>query len=234
MLTLRVNKDTGALIALDAAGYPSGPLAVKRRDTVEVAVNLFTAAGAASTFTGGTLSIGVKLSGAYTGDLLASAVLTLSGGTYTGSVSLNNDAVNTGVFAAIGLPPVAPDFANAVIELIHSSGWSSESIPLRVNNDYITGDEPDPGTSTSALTAALAERLIFRSALIGGTGAALDGVATTTLATMTPCLVSQAGVLSMWQLQVWDGLTAEDTAAGLVLPDDANAITNAKFWVRLS
>jgi hypothetical protein len=38
----------------------------------------------------------------------------------------------------------------------------------------------------------------------------------------------------MWQLQTWDGVTAESTANGLVLPDDANALSNLKIWVRLS
>lgn len=82
--------------------------------------------------------------------------------------------------------------------------------------------------------SALADRLIFRSALTGGTATSLDGVATVALPLMNPCLVSESGALSMWQLQTWDGVTAENTGAGLVLPDDANALTNLKIWVRLS
>ena len=42
------------------------------------------------------------------------------------------------------------------------------------------------------------------------------------------------GALQWWQLQTWDGVAAEDTANGLLLPDDFNAITNAKIWVRIS
>jgi hypothetical protein len=96
------------------------------------------------------------------------------------------------------------------------------------------GNTLPSNVSTTQLAAALNERLLFRYALVGGTGGSLDGVATTDLPLLTPCLVSSEGVLSMWQLQAWDGTTAENTAAGLVLPDDAVPVTNAKIWVRLN
>jgi hypothetical protein len=232
MLTLKFDKDTGRMIGIGADGYPLIPAILKRRDTVAVEVVLYSA-GVPATFSGGTLSIGIKARGLYAGALVATAALTLDSTTYTGTISLNTEAL-ADLFAGIGLPPTEPDFVQLAAEVIHSTGWSSEAVPLRCDNDYITGDEPAPGESTSALTAALAERLIFRSALTGGTATSLDGVATTGLVLMTPCLVSQAGALSTWQLQTWDGVTAENADGGLVLPDDANAVTNLKIWVRLN
>jgi hypothetical protein len=232
MLTLRYNKDTGRFIGIDAEGYPAVASVLKRRDTVPVSVTLYSA-GAVATFSGGTVSLGIKAQGLYAGSLVATASLTLVGSEYAGTLSLNTTEV-ADLFAGVGLPPAEPDFVNLAAELTHSTGWSAEAVSLRCDNDYVTGDEPAPGQSTSALTAALAERLIFRSALTGGTATSLDGVATTALVLMTPCLVSQAGALSMWQLQTWDGVTAENTGAGLVLPDDANALTNLKIWVRLN
>ncbi len=232
MLTLKLDKDTGRMIGLDADGYPTVATVLKRRDTVAVAVNLYSA-GVPVTFSGGTLSIGIKALGLYSGALVATAALTLNATTYSGTLSLNTETLDD-LFAGVGLPPAEPAFVFLAAEVIHSTGWTAEAVSLRCENDYITGDEPAPGQSTSALTTALAERLIFRSALTGGTATSLDGVATVALPLLTPCLVSESGALSMWQLQVWDGVTAENTGAGLVLPDDANALTNLKIWVRLS
>jgi hypothetical protein len=117
----------------------------------------------------------------------------------------------------------------------------TETFDVIVTNSVNRGIEGLPEVEMASLealfastNAAIGQRLIFRSALTGGESTELDGVVTLTLPVLTPCLVSTEGTLSMWQLQVWDGTTAEDTAAGLVLPDDANAITNAKIWVRLS
>lgn len=232
MLTLRYNKETGRFIGIDAEGYPSVPSVLKRGDSVPVSVTLYSA-GAVATFSGGTVALGIKAQGLYAGSLVATASLTQVGSEYTGTLPLDTTEV-ADLFAGVGLPPAEPDFVNLAAELTHSTGWSAEAVSLRCDNDYVTGDETAPGQSTSALTAALAERLIFRSALTGGTATSLDGVATTALVLMTPCLVSQAGALSMWQLQTWDGVTAENTANGLVLPDDANALTNLKIWVRLN
>jgi hypothetical protein len=232
MLTLKFDKDTGRMIGLDPYGYPMVAAVLKRRETVAVSITLYSA-GVPAVFSGGTLSIGLKALGLYSGTLVSTVVLTLSGTTYTGDLSFSTTAI-ADLFAGVGLPPTEPAFVALAAEVIHSSGWTAEAVSLRCDNDYITGEEPAPGQSTSALTAALAERLIFRSALTGGTATSLDGVATTSLVLMTPCLVSQAGALSMWQLQTWDGVTAEDTANGLVLPDDANALTNLKIWVRLN
>jgi hypothetical protein len=232
MLTLKFYKDTGRIIGIGADGYPTAPTVLKRRDTVAVEVTLYSG-GVPVTFSGGTLSIGLKANGLYSGALVATSTLALAGSTYVGSISLNTEAL-AALFSGVGLPPAEPAFVELACELTHSTGWTSEAVSLLCDNDYITGEELAPGQSTSALTAALAERLIFRSALTGGTVTSLDGVATTALVLMTPCLVSQAGALSMWQLQTWDGVTAENTESGLVLPDDANALTNLKIWVRLN
>jgi hypothetical protein len=205
---------------------------LKRRDSVPVSVTLYSA-GFLDPFSGGTLSLGIKANGVYSGALVATATLTPVDDYYTGVLSLNTTEVSD-LFAGVGLPPTAPAFVILAAELTHSTGWSAEAVSLRCDNDYVTGDEPAPGQSTSALTTALAERLIFRSALTGGTATSLDGVATTALPLLIPCLVSESGALSMWQLQTWDGVTAESTANGLVLPDDANALSNLKIWVRLS
>lgn len=232
MLNLKFDKDTGRMIGLDSDGYPTVATVLKRRDTVAVEITLYSA-GVATVFSSGNLSIGVKAFGVYSGALVAEAALTTSGTTYVGTLSLNTDAL-ADLFAGVGLPPTEPAFVALAAEVVHSTGWTSESVSLRCNNDYITGDEPSPGQSVSALDTALAERLIFRSALTGGTTASLDGVDTLALSLLSPCLVTQAGALSMWQLQAWDGATATNTANGLVLPADANATTNPKIWVRLS
>lgn len=72
-----------------------------------------------------------------------------------------------------------------------------------------------------------------RSALTGGAAGALDAIVTLNGAVasgqLALCVVSS--VLSVWRFAA--GTTAEDSAAGIVRPDDYNASTNAFIWTQI-
>jgi hypothetical protein len=155
MLTLRYNKDTGRFIGINAEGYPAVASVLKRRDTVPVVVMLYSA-GVLTTFSSGSLSLGLKARGSYTGPLVALANLTASGSSsYTGTLSLNTVEL-AALFVGVGLPPTEPAYVPLVAELSHTSGWTAENIPVRCDNDYLSGDEPAPGQSVSEFAALLA------------------------------------------------------------------------------
>lgn len=111
---------------------------------------------------------------------------------------------------------------------------SSQTIACRVAQDVIKGNEAPPASTGSAWDTADARYLRWLSevtALTGGGSAALDGLATS--ATAVGALVSFAisAQFQIWQLQATS--TAEDAANGIVRPDDYNASTNMKTWIRI-
>lgn len=73
------------------------------------------------------------------------------------------------------------------------------------------------------------------TAYTGGAATALDAIPTASGATLLNQWLGLlvGGSLSIWRLEVWDGVTAENAAAGLVLADDAHPVTNPRIWVRI-
>lgn len=80
---------------------------------------------------------------------------------------------------------------------------------------------------------ALQNILFLATALTGGAAGALDSIVTASsaVATGTPVMAIVSGELSFWQLQA--GTTAEDSANGIVRPDDYNGATNARIWIKV-
>lgn len=77
--------------------------------------------------------------------------------------------------------------------------------------------------------------VMSRVDLLGATGGGstkLDGIPTFGQDNLNQILFTTfSGRLEMWQLQVWDGVTAENAEAGFVLPDDSVHSTNPRIWV---
>lgn len=69
--------------------------------------------------------------------------------------------------------------------------------------------------------------------LTGGTAGCLDSIITASSAVTTGRWVAVivSGEFSIWQLQA--GTTAEDSANGIVRPDDYNGSTNARIWIKI-
>lgn len=71
--------------------------------------------------------------------------------------------------------------------------------------------------------------------LTGGGSTKLDGITTTTKAVGSLQILTRQ-ISGAWSQSTWKliaGTTAEDEDAGVVRPDDYNASTNAKIWVRV-
>jgi hypothetical protein len=164
MLTLKFDKRSARLISSDASGYHLTNALVKRRDAVAVSVTVYLD-GVAEPFPGGTMTLGLKQQGKHSGAIVATATLTVSASSYVGTLSLNTNEVST-LFAGVGLPPTEPAYVMLVAELTHSTGWTAETVPVRCENDYIAGDEPAPGESTSALTDEIARAQAAEALLI--------------------------------------------------------------------
>jgi len=93
------------------------------------------------------------------------------------------------------------------------------SIPL-------TGPMDTGGHPLSGLIVGLA-----RVGLVGGGATKLDGIATVALSLPILALISHAtDGIQMWELTA--GTSAEDTASGIVRPDDYAAVTNEKIWTQ--
>lgn len=68
----------------------------------------------------------------------------------------------------------------------------------------------------------------------GGTSTKLDGIVTRAQEMLNQIIFTTfSGRLEVWQLQTWDGITVENAAGGLVLPDDAHASSNPVIWVMI-
>lgn len=82
------------------------------------------------------------------------------------------------------------------------------------------------------LTKLPVENYHYYTGLTGGGANNLDGEVSVSLAVNnTFRWVVASGSLSVWQLIA--GTTAEDTAAGVVRPDDYATTTNEKVWIRV-
>lgn len=100
--------------------------------------------------------------------------------------------------------------------------------PVTIINDLI----PTNPTAPTSLADSLYLKKVPLSALTGGAAGSLDGLVTVGVratTTIEHCYVSSAW--SLWILVA--GTDAEDSAAGIVRPDDYDGSTNARVWKRI-
>ena len=134
---------------------------------------------------------------------------------------------------------------------------SENEVALTLRNNYIRDDDgtPEDPESVAALawlddhavrhddaqsltraaqSRALNNIQIICGALTGGgtSPLALDALVTVdTISTGFVAFCVTSNILSAWQLQA--GTTAEDSANGIVRPDDYHGTTNARIWIRV-
>ena len=98
----------------------------------------------------------------------------------------------------------------------------------------ILSDVVRPGDGAVAITSqpSPSARLYYKdiTALTGGGVTALDGISTIGKTLLLVDLYV-ADEMQTWRL--FAGTTAEDSASGIVRPDDYNASTNAQIWKRV-
>lgn len=178
----------------------------------------------------------LKPTGDHDGDPLVLCVdftKTGSGATakWTGEPDFNNAELDTalGVGGAIDVSSVT--VAGEIGFIVGARQTTTRIIRTVIENDLYRGGESPPA---SYPTAGIIRFYPTITALTGGTATDFDSLATepVTVGVLVHLIVS--GVFQTWQLQVWDGVTAEDAPGGLVLPDDADDPDNLKIWVRLA
>ena len=106
------------------------------------------------------------------------------------------------------------------------------------NSNYRDDDNPPTAQPAPGTFALASQTPMFRTditALTGGGVNAMDGLVTANglIPLGKLLIVIIGGALQIWQLQLWDGVTAEDSGVGLVLPDDADDPDNLRIWVRV-
>lgn len=148
------------------------------------------------------------------------------GGFYIATLDLSGDDL-----AALLPAGTAQVFCHLEIETITDGvAQSSQSCPVVILSDVIR-----PGDGAVAITSqpSPSPLLYFKNitALTGGGATALDGISTVGKTALLVTLYV-ADELQTWRL--FAGTTAEDSAAGIVRPDDYNASTNAQIWKRLA
>ena len=113
----------------------------------------------------------------------------------------------------------------------------SDTFNLRLKNNAGRSDDGTP-TAVANPGAWLQTNGMrnpgYWTAYTGGAATNVDYVATAAGATATGSCIQTAilGDLAMWQLQA--GTAAENTAGGIIRPDDYHSTTNARVWVRIS
>jgi hypothetical protein len=113
----------------------------------------------------------------------------------------------------------------------------SDTFPLRLKNNVGRSDDGTP-TAVANPGAWLQANGIrnpgYWTAYTGGAETNVDYIVTASGATATGSCVATAilGDFAVWQLQA--GTAAENTAGGIIRPDDYNSTTNARVWVRIS
>lgn len=166
---------------------------------------------------------------------------------YRATVSYITAGLNT-AFSVDGNPANDVDAVDMHVQVgIRDSGevnWrcNSNAVSMTLRNNVLRDDD---GTPTALPDAG---EWLFRygmlnpgywTALTGGASqSVLDARVTADGAVPTSQVVITAigGVLRHWQLQVdpAPGVTVEDAAGGIVLPDDYHASTNARIWMQIS
>jgi len=149
---------------------------------------------------------------------------------YTGTLSLNTTEIVTDLFE--------DEDTDDEVEVFVEMEWApaadaslvrkSDDAKLSLVRSVATGTESAATDATSSVALATLPDI---TALTGGTSVCLDAVVTVGVTAGRFVSFAITNEFQIWQLQA--GTTAEDSANGIVRPDDYNASTNAKYWYRL-
>lgn len=159
---------------------------------------------------------------------------------FTGTPNLDTEPINAALVVNEDVSDDEPflacmaQFAYTVNDA--ASPTRARWIACRIDNVVYRGDETPPTEEDPPSPFARVNRTITSrpdlTALTGGTSTALDGIVTAASAIETGRIVAftLSGVLEHYQLTA--GTTAESSPS-VIRPDDYNASTNARVWVRL-
>jgi len=148
------------------------------------------------------------------------------GGFYTGILDLSGDDLSA--LLPAGTSSV---YCHLQIRTLTAAGvpQSSQWVPVLILSDVV---RPGDGAVIITSQPSGSARLYYKdiTALTGGGVTALDGIPTVGKTLLLVDLYV-SDELQTWRL--FAGTTAEDSASGIVRPDDYNASTNAQIWKRL-
>lgn len=155
-MRLYIDLDTAAVIESPTFPKAVSSIFLKRGDNVPIEVSFVQSGAIAELASGATGQFGIKTSGEYDGDFLASASSWTKTGTgtstkYTFTLNLNTTALDT-AFDKDGNAndDVAQVVANAEVEwVIGTTRTSTRPFLATIDNDVIRGDEAVP-TATAA------------------------------------------------------------------------------------
>lgn len=183
---------------------------------------------------GTTLAIGLGNPDPATADTYASTSSTSIVGSHrTATLALNTQALADALALRLGCG--RRTVADFTLHLRKTTAGVTKSVALLsvqvaagVLSAALTTAAVNPAFSAGAVTP-----VPDITSLTGGGTTALDGIVTANGAVVTGSVVllSYGRVGQLWQLIA--GTDAENTAAGVVRPDDYNASTNARIWVQL-
>lgn len=163
---------------------------------------------------------------ATTADNVADDLTDDPGGFYTATLDLSGDALSA--LLPAGTSSV---YCHLQVQTITSSGsvQSSQWLPVLILSDVV---RPTDGAVVITSQPSASGRLYYKdiTALTGGGTTALDGISTVGKTFLLVDLYVSSE-LQTWRL--FAGTAAEDSASGIVRPDDYNTSTNAQIWKRL-
>ena len=163
---------------------------------------------------------------ATTADNVATDLTDDPAGFYLGTLDLSGDDLSELLPAGTG-----SYYCHLQIQTITAAGvvQSSQWIPVLILSDVVRGTDGAVVISSQPTPSAV---LYYKAitALTGGGTTALDGIPTVGK-TNTLVVLYVSDELQHWRL--FAGTTAEDSASGIVRPDDYNASTNAQIWKRV-
>jgi len=147
------------------------------------------------------------------------------GGFYVGTLDLGGDDLSALMPAGTNSFYCHMQVQTTLSGVVKSSQW----IPLLVQSDVVRDTDGAVVSSTQPTPSA---SLYYKgiTALTGGGTTALDGISTVGKTNILAALYV-SDELQWWRL--FSGTTAEDSAKGIVRPDDYNASTNAQIWKRI-
>ena len=211
---------------------------LKTSHTQRVYVSTFADGVATALPAGASISIKLKPRAERdTSNLVATATFAISGS----ETSLYVSTVDAYTAASVDLfnlanSDVTDDLAAYPCDLVvlyrtsDAIAWVDAEESSTMEIDFLSAINLPTDTPTASLTNSVFTPL---TALTGGAAGSLDGLVTAggVITTSASAFVVVSNVFSAWQLRA--GTTAENSANGIVRPDDYNASTNARIWVQM-